>query len=96
MCTEKQQQSAVALWPDLHDEGRACSHIGLFGLQLAVGVVQAVPGGADHVDHVGMDHREVGEAPRSDAQHAQVVVQRRRAVLQLDALFLVIHEAAPF
>lgn len=57
-----------------------------------MGVVEAVPGGADHVDHVGMDHREVGEAPRSDAQHAQVVVQRRGAVFNLDALFLVIHQ----
>lgn len=40
-----------------------------------------------------MDHCEVGEAPRGDAQHAQVVVQRRRAVFDLDALLFVIHGA---
>lgn len=56
-----------------------------------MGVVEAVPGRADHVDHVSMDHGEVGEAPRSDAQNAEVVVQRRRAVFDLDALFFVIH-----
>lgn len=59
-----------------------------------MGVVEAVPRGADHVDHIGMDHREVGETPRGDAQHAEVVVQRRRAVFDLDALFFVIHRAA--
>lgn len=87
------QKFLVSPCPDLHDERRACGNIGLFGLQLTVGIVEAVPGGADHVDHVGVDHREVGEAPRRDAQHAQVVVQRRSAVLDLDALFFVIHGA---
>lgn len=79
------------LWPDLHDERCACGDIGLFGLQLTVGVVEAVPGRGDHVDHVSMDHREVGEAPRGDAHQAEVVVQRRGAVFDLDALFFVIH-----
>ncbi len=83
----------AALWPDLHDERCACGDIGLLGLQLAVGIVEAVPGGADHVDHVSVDHREIGEAPRGDAQHAEVVVQRRRAVFDLDALLFVIHRA---
>lgn len=79
--------------PYLHDERRARGDIGLLGLQLAVGVVEAIPGGAGHVDHVGVDRREVGEAPRGDAQHAQVVVQRRGAVFDLDALLSVIHGA---
>lgn len=79
------------LWPHLHDERRAGGDIRLLGLQLTVGVVEAVPRRADHVDHVGVDHREVSEAPRGDAQHAQVVVQRRRAVFDLDAFFFVIH-----
>lgn len=75
----------------LHDERRARGHIGLLGLQLPVGVVESVPRGAHHVHNVGVDDREVGETPRGDAQHAQVVVQRRRAVFDLDALLLVIH-----
>ena len=54
-------------------------------------VVESVPGRAHHVHHVGMDHREVGEAPRGDAQDAQVVVQSRGAVFDRDALLLVIH-----
>lgn len=61
-----------------------------------MGIVEAVPGGADHVDHVSVDHREVREAPRGDAQHAEVVVQRRCAVFDLDALFFVIHIKAAF
>lgn len=56
-----------------------------------MGIAKAVPGGADHVDHVSMDHCEVRQAPRGDAQHAEVVVQRRGAVFDLDALFFVIH-----
>lgn len=75
----------------LHDERRACGNIGLLRLQLSVGVVEAVPGGAHHVDHVSVHHREIREAMRGDAQHAEVVVQRRRAVFDLDALFFVIH-----
>lgn len=75
----------------LHDERRAGGHIGLLGLQLPVGVVESIPGGAHHVDHVCVDHREVGETTRGDAQHAEVVVQRRRAVFDLDALLLVVH-----
>lgn len=78
---------------DLHDERRACGNIGLLGLQLSVGIVEAVPGGAHHVDHVGVHDREVGEAARGDAQHAEVVVQRRSAVFDLDALFFVVHVA---
>lgn len=81
----------VALWPDLHDERGACGHVGLLGLQLALGLAEAVPGGADHADHVGVHHREVGEAARGDAQHAQVVVQGGGAVFKQDALFFVIH-----
>ncbi|KAG7243943.1 hypothetical protein INR49_006101, partial [Caranx melampygus] len=61
----------AVLWPDLHDERSACCNIGLFGLQLTMGVVEAVPGRADHVNHVSMDHGEVGEAPRSDAQNTE-------------------------
>lgn len=79
---------------DLHDEGRARSHVGLFGLQQAVAVVQVVPARAHHVHHVGVHHREVREAPRGHAQHAHVVVERGRAVFQLDALLLVIHDEA--
>lgn len=95
--------SNISLWtlkhsaelrPDLHDERCARSDIWLLGLQLTVGVVETVPGRADHVDHISMDHREVGETPRGDAQHAEVVVQRRRAVFDLDALLLMIHRAA--
>lgn len=56
-----------------------------------MGAVESVPGGAHHVDHVCVDHREVGETTRGDAQHAEVVVQRRRAVFDLDALLLVVH-----
>lgn len=78
---------------DLHDERRACGDIGLLGLQLSVGIVEAVPGGAHHVDHVGVHDREVGEAPWREAQHAEVVVQRRSAVFDLDALFFVVHVA---
>lgn len=84
--------SEVALSSDLHDE-RVAGHVGLFGQQLAVRVVESIPGRADHVDHVGVDHREVGEAPRGDAQHAQVVVQRRGAVFDLNALLPVVHRA---
>lgn len=56
-----------------------------------MGIVQAIPGSADHVHNVGMDHREIREAARRDAQDAQVVVQRRRAALDLDAFLFVIH-----
>lgn len=82
------------MWPDLHDERCARSDIWFLGLQLTVGVVEAVPRSADHIDHIGMDHREVGETPRCNAQHAEVVVQRRSAVFDLDVLFFVIHGAA--
>lgn len=58
----------------LHDERRACGNIGLLGLQLSVGIIQAVPGGAHHVDHVCVHHREICEAMRGDAQHTEVVV----------------------
>lgn len=58
-----------------------------------MGIVEAVPGGAHHVDHVGVHDREVGEAPWREAQHAEVVVQRRGAVFDLDALFFVVHVA---
>lgn len=58
-----------------------------------MGVVEAVPGRAYHVHDVCMDDCEIGKAPRSDAKHAQVVVQRRCAVFKLDALFLVKHGA---
>lgn len=75
----------------LHYKRRASSHIGLLGLQLPVGVVESIPRGAHHVDNVCVDNREVGETPRGDAQHAEVVVQRRRAVFDLDALLLVVH-----
>ena len=68
---------------DLHDERVAGGDIRLLGLQLAVGGVQAVPGRAYYAHRVGMHHREVGEAPRGDTQHAEVVVERRRAVLDL-------------
>ena len=84
----------AGLWPDLHDERCARGDIWLLGLQLTVGVVKAVPRRADHVDHIGMDHREVSEASRGNAQHAEVVVERRSAVFDLDALFFVIHGAA--
>lgn len=76
---------------DLHDERRAGGDVGLLGLQLPVGIVEAVPARAHHVDHVRVHHGEVGEAARGDAQHAQVVVQRRGAVFDLDALFFVVH-----
>ncbi|MEQ2269080.1 hypothetical protein XENORESO_021762 [Xenotaenia resolanae] len=79
------------IWSDLHDERCACGNIGFFGLQLTVGVVEAVPGRTDSVDDVCMDYCEVGKTSGSDAQHAQVIVQRRSAVFDLDALFLVIH-----
>lgn len=58
-----------------------------------MGIVEAVPGRAHHVDHVSMDRREAGEAPGGDAQHAEVVVQRRGAVFDLDALLFPIHRA---
>lgn len=58
----------------LHDERRACGNIGLLGLQLSVGIVEAVPGGAHHVDQVCVHHREICETMRGDAQHAEVVV----------------------
>lgn len=80
----------------LHDERRAGGHVGLLGLQLSVGIVEAVPGGAHHVDHVGVHDREIREAMRGDAQHAEVVVQRRCAVFDLNALFFVIHGDALF
>lgn len=79
---------------DLHDERRACGNVWLLGLQFSVRIVQAVPGGAHHVDHVCVHHREICEATRGDAQHAEVVVERRRAVFDLNALFFVIHGAA--
>lgn len=77
--------------PCLHDERGAGGNGALFRLELTVRVVEAVPGGADHVHHVGVHHREVGERAGCDAQHAQVVVQRRGAALDLDAFFFMIH-----
>lgn len=56
-----------------------------------MGIVQPVPGGADHVYHVGVDHREIGEAARRDAQDAQVVVERGRAALYWNAFLFVVH-----
>ncbi len=56
-----------------------------------MGIVQPVPGGADHVHHVGVDHREISETSRRDAQDAQVVVERRRAALYLNAFLFVVH-----
>lgn len=56
-----------------------------------MGIVQAVPGRTDHVYHVGVDHREIGEAARRDAQDAQVVVQRGRAALYRNAFLFVVH-----
>lgn len=86
-------EQQLKLGSDLHDERRACGNIGLLGLQFSVGIVEAVPGGAHHVDHVGVHDREVREATRRDAQHAEVVVQRRSAVFDLDALLFVVHVA---
>lgn len=79
---------------DLHDERRACGNVWLLGLQFSVRIVEAVPGGAHHVDHVCVHHREICEATRGNAQHAEVVVERRCAVFDLNALFFVIHGAA--
>ena len=54
-------------------------------------VVEAIPGSADHVDHVGMDHGEVGEVPRGYPQDTQVVVQSGRAAFDLNAFLFVVH-----
>lgn len=56
-----------------------------------MGIVQAVPGSADHVHNICMNHGEISEAARRDAQDAQVVVQRGGAALYLNAFLFVVH-----